>query len=283
MIVAIIVMNATGMNVTGTTVAETTVIRRNVTVTIAMIVTVKKGPPDVTGPALLPVVAKMIVAPGHLPLGGITKIKGLQGTMIDGEAMMTGEVLTLIMTAAGTNAGTNAVATKRKIDTTTGLPDTMGKAGGVEGGCRVVVVRGPSKIKGRNGRLIPPTDEDFLLSSASFASFFRAYLQSNCSHVSPLALALCTRSRRILIVVVACPGWPTSRLKVPSSSPASGPRRSGGANRRIQTRISIRARLEIHILEESPPHPHYIYRGQGAMVHLPIRITEREDVRSNLL
>jgi len=134
MIGAIIVMNATGMNVTGTTVAETTVIRRNVTVTIAMIVTVKKGLLDVTGPALLPVVAKMIVAPGHLPLGGISKIKGLQGT----------------------TAGTIAVATKRKIDSRTGLPDTMGKAGGVEGGCRVVVVRGPSKMKGTERATDPP-------------------------------------------------------------------------------------------------------------------------------
>jgi hypothetical protein len=158
MIAVIIVRNASGMNVTGTTVvAETIVIRRNVTVTIATIVTVKKGPPGVTGPALLPVVAKMIVAPGLLLLlGGITKIKGLQGTMIDGGAMMTGEVLTLIMIVAGTNAGTNAVATKRKIDSTTGLPDTMGTAGGVEGGCRVVVVRGPSKMKGTERATDPP-------------------------------------------------------------------------------------------------------------------------------
>jgi hypothetical protein len=36
-----------------------------------------------------------------------------------------------------------------------------------------------------------------------------------------------TRSRRILIVVVAYPGWPNPRLKVPPSSPASGSRRSG--------------------------------------------------------
>ena len=157
MIAVIIVRIASGMNVTGTTVvAETIVIGRNVTVTIATIVTVKKGPPGVTGPALLPVVAKMIVAPGHLPPGGITKIKGLQGTMIDGEAMMTGEVLTLIMIVAGTNAGTNAVATTRKIDTRTGLPDTMGTAGGVEGGCRVVVVRGPSKMKGTERATDPP-------------------------------------------------------------------------------------------------------------------------------
>jgi hypothetical protein len=158
MIAVIIVRNASGMNATGTTVvAETIVIGRNVTVTIATIVTVKKGLPGVTGPVLLPVVAKMIVAPGLLLLlGGITKIKGLQGTMTDGGAMMTGEVLTLIMIVAGTNAGTNAVATKRKIDSTTGLPDTMGTAGGVEGGCRVVVVRGPSKMKGTERATDPP-------------------------------------------------------------------------------------------------------------------------------
>lgn len=88
-----------------------------------------------------------------------------------------------------------------------------------------------------------------MLSSASFASFFRAYLQSNCSHVSPLALALCTRSRRILIVVVACPGWPNPRLKVPSSSPASGSRRSGD----WQTDMFRRGYpVEMHIHEESP-------------------------------
>jgi hypothetical protein len=134
---------------------------------------VKKGvPTDARGHALLPVAEKMIVAPGRLRLGGILKIKGLQGTMIDGGAMMTEEVLILIMIVAGTIAA----AMKRTTGTTKGLPDTMGTAGGVEGGCRVVVVRGPNKMKGteRNGRLIPPTDE-VLLSSASFASFFRAY------------------------------------------------------------------------------------------------------------
>jgi hypothetical protein len=102
---------------------------------IAMTVTAaKKGlRSDAIGRILLPAVVKMIVAPGHLPLGGIMKIKGLQGT----------------------TAGMIAVATKRKNGLTTGLPDTMGTAGGVEGGCRVVM---PSKMKGteRNGRLIPP-------------------------------------------------------------------------------------------------------------------------------
>jgi hypothetical protein len=134
------------------------VIGMSVTATIATTVTVKKGLlSDAIGPALLPVVAKMIVAPGHLPpLGGITKIKGLQGTMIDGEVMMTGEVLTLIMIVAGTTAGTIAVATKRKNGLRTGLPDTMGTAGGVEGGCRVVVVRGPSKMKGTERATGPP-------------------------------------------------------------------------------------------------------------------------------
>jgi hypothetical protein len=148
MIVVTIVMTATEMSV-----SETIVIKMNVTVTIAMNVTVKKGLlSDATGPALLPVVAKMIVAPGHL-LGGITKIKGLQGTMTDGETMMTGEDLTLIMIVAGTIAA----ARKKKIGSTTGLPDTMGTAaGGVKGGCRVVVVHRPSKIKGTERATDPP-------------------------------------------------------------------------------------------------------------------------------
>jgi hypothetical protein len=140
---------------------------------IAMtVVTVKKGlRTDATGRILLLAAVKMIVAPGHLLLGGILKIKGLQGTMIDGGAMMTGEVLTLIMIVAGMTAGMIAVATTRKNGLKTGPPDTMGTAGGVEGGCRVVM---PCKMKGteRNGRLIPSTDEVFLLSSAFFASFF---------------------------------------------------------------------------------------------------------------
>jgi hypothetical protein len=147
----------TATNATRTSVSETIVIGMNVTVTIATIVSVKKRLlSGAIGPALLPVVVKTIVAPGHLPLAGITKIKGLQGTMIDGEAMMTGEDLTLIMIVAGTTAGTIAVARKRKNGTTTGLPDTMGTAGGVEGGCRVVVVRGPSKMKGTERATDPP-------------------------------------------------------------------------------------------------------------------------------
>lgn len=140
---------ATGMIVSGTIVIE-----MSVTATIASTVTVKKGlPTDVIGRVLLPVVAKMIVAPGHLPFGGISKIKGLQGTMIGGEAMMTGEVLTLIMIVAGTTAGMIAVATKSKNVSMTGLPDTTGTAGGVEGGCRVVV---PSKMKGTERATDPP-------------------------------------------------------------------------------------------------------------------------------
>ncbi len=147
---------ATGMNVTRTIVSETIVIEMSATAaTIATTVTVKKGLlTDGIGRVLLPVVAKMIVAPGHLPLGGILKIKGLQGTMIDGGAMMTGEVLTLIMIVAGTTAGMIAVATKRKNASRTGLPDTMGTAGGVEGGCRVVV---PSKMK-ETERATDPSD-----------------------------------------------------------------------------------------------------------------------------
>ena len=140
----------TGMIVSGTIAIETSA----TAAMIATTVTVKKGlPSDAIGRVLLPVVAKMIVAPGHLLLGGILKIKGLQGTMIDGEAMMTGEVLTLIMIVAGTTAGMIAVATKSKNVSTTGLPDTTGTAGGVEGGCRVVV---PNKMKGTERATDPP-------------------------------------------------------------------------------------------------------------------------------
>src|SRR5260370_1024982 len=140
-----------GMNVTRTSVSGTIVIEMS----IATTVTVKKGlPTDVIGRVPLPVVAKMIVAPGHLPVGGIMKIKGLQGTMIDGGVMMTGKVLTLIMIVAGTTAGMIAVAMKRKnVLTTAGLPDTTGTAGGVEGGCRVVV---SSKMKGTERATDPP-------------------------------------------------------------------------------------------------------------------------------
>jgi hypothetical protein len=139
-----------GMIVSGTIVIETSA----TAVTIATTVSEKKGlPSGAIGRVLLPVVAKMIVAPGHLPLGGISKIKGLQGTMIDEGAMMTGEVLTLIMIVAGTTAGMIAVATKSKNVSTTGLPDTTGTAGGVEGGCRVVV---PSKMKGTERATGPP-------------------------------------------------------------------------------------------------------------------------------
>jgi hypothetical protein len=139
---------ATGMIVSGTIVIEMSAFA-----TIATTVTVKIGlPSDAIGRVLLPVVAKMIVAPGHLPLGGISKIKGLQGTMIDGGAMMTGEVLTLIMIVAGTTAGMIAVTTSKNVSTT-GLPDTTGTAGGVKGGCRVVV---PNKMKGTERATDPP-------------------------------------------------------------------------------------------------------------------------------
>jgi hypothetical protein len=48
---------------------------------------------------------------------------------------MTGEVLTLIMIVAGMTAGTITVMMKRKYSIMTGLPDTMGMVGGIEGGC----------------------------------------------------------------------------------------------------------------------------------------------------
>jgi len=76
-------------------------------------------------------------------------------------------------------------------------------------------------------------------------------------------------------VVVGCPGWPNSRLEVPSTSPASGSRRRGDSQRRVRARRSIRARFE----EISP---HYIYAGGQAfsVVHLPVWIAQREDVGS---
>jgi hypothetical protein len=115
MIAGSIAMIVTGMIVTGTTDRK-----MSATATIATNVIVKKGvPTDARGHALLPVAEKMIVVPGRLRLGRILKIKGLQGTI--------------------------AAAMKRMTGTTKGLPDTMGTAGGVEGGCRVVVVRGPNK------------------------------------------------------------------------------------------------------------------------------------------
>jgi hypothetical protein len=62
--------------------------------------------------------------------------------------MMTGEVLTLIMIVAGTTAGTITITMKRKYSMTTGLSDTMGMVGGIEGRCRAVIVHRPCKMKG---------------------------------------------------------------------------------------------------------------------------------------
>jgi hypothetical protein len=179
-----IVMIATGTNVTGRSVSEMIVIEMSVTATSAMTVTAKKGTrTGVIGRALLLVAEKMIVAPGRLRLGGILKRKGLQGTMIDGEVMMTGEVLTLIMIVAGTTAGTIAAAMKRTTGTKKGLPDTMGTAGGVEGGCRVVMVRGPIKKKGTE-RATDPLDGRGLLAFISFLCLL-------FSRVSPVELHPC--------------------------------------------------------------------------------------------
>ena len=61
---------------------------------------------------------------------------------------MTGEVLTLIMIIAGMTVGTSTVVMKRKSSMTTGPPGTMATVGGIEGGCRLVMVHGPSKMKG---------------------------------------------------------------------------------------------------------------------------------------
>jgi len=65
--------------------------------------------------------------------------------------MMAGEVLTLIVIIAGTPGGTITVAMKRENS-------TMGTVGGIEGGCRLVMVHGPSEMKGWNRRLVPSMD-----------------------------------------------------------------------------------------------------------------------------
>ena len=62
--------------------------------------------------------------------------------------MMTGEVLTLIMIVAGITAGTITVMIQRKYSIMAGLPDTIGMVGGIEGGCRAVMVHRPRKMKG---------------------------------------------------------------------------------------------------------------------------------------
>ncbi|CAA7271584.1 unnamed protein product [Cyclocybe aegerita] len=77
----------------------------------------------------LPAVVNLtIVDPGLPPQGGNMTIKGLQGTMIIGEAaMMTTDPLIIIMTAVGMtkNAeGTTDDATTRKTDMRIGLPET---------------------------------------------------------------------------------------------------------------------------------------------------------------
>ena len=76
----------------------------------------------------------MIAAPGlHLP-GGIWKIKGLQGTMIGGVAMMTEEALILTMTAAGTiptDVGMTAAVTRGKIATMKGRGTPTGITDGL--------------------------------------------------------------------------------------------------------------------------------------------------------
>ena len=84
---------------------------------------------------------------------------------------MTGEVLTLIIIIAGMTVGTGAaVAMKRKNSMIIGLPDTMATVGGIEGRCQLVMVHGPSKMKGMECATDPlDGDEVSLFSSASLA------------------------------------------------------------------------------------------------------------------
>lgn len=70
---------------------------------------------------LLAGLTQMIVAPGR-PLPRGMMIGGLQGTMIDEDHMIYGEVLTLILIAAGTNVG----VTTRTNATMTGHPEPTG-------------------------------------------------------------------------------------------------------------------------------------------------------------
>ena len=60
--------------------------------------------------------------------------------MINGEPMVTGEVLTLIMIIIGRTAGTIAVTMKGKKGMTTGLPDAMEMA---QCRCHDIAIRGP--------------------------------------------------------------------------------------------------------------------------------------------
>ncbi|KAI9446603.1 hypothetical protein H4582DRAFT_582339 [Lactarius indigo] len=111
---------------------------------------------------------------------------------------------------------------------------------------------------------------------------FFARIQSNCSHVSPLALALCTRSRRILIVVVACPGWPNPRLEVPTSSSrsASGPPYLGGPQKKKKKQYSGEAIYSCATwkcnFEELPISLRLPWaRSPRFYMYLPVRITTR--------
>ena len=127
MVPTIIVVSPVAMTVV-TIVTGGTIATPGATTVTGMIVT--KMTVATAGNALgrrLAALKPTIVAPGlHLP-GGIWKIKGLQGTMIGGVAMMTEGALILPMTVAGTlktGAGTTVDGTRGTIVTRTGLPGT---------------------------------------------------------------------------------------------------------------------------------------------------------------
>ncbi len=95
--------------------------------------------------------------------------------MINGEPMVTGEVLTLIMIIIGRTVGTIAVMTKGKKGTMTGLPDAMEMA---QRQCHDIAICGP---------LSPITSEGSFPSSqgvlGALSIYFRiyAYLEAHPS------------------------------------------------------------------------------------------------------
>lgn len=133
-IVATIVVMTGAMTDTATTATGMTgtVATTGTAVTIGIVVTIVTLAMTVVEMTVLPTLANArghllavlpslkIVAPGRLPRRG-KMIGGLQGTMIDEDLMMFGEVLTLILIAVGTNVG---VTTRTNVTMTGHLEPT---------------------------------------------------------------------------------------------------------------------------------------------------------------
>jgi hypothetical protein len=95
--------------------------------------------------------------------------------MINGEPMVTGEVLTLIMIVIGRTAGTIAVITKGKKGTITGLSDAMEMA---QCQCHDIAICGPLSSIISEG-LFPPGQGVLGASSIYFCIY--AYLKAHPS------------------------------------------------------------------------------------------------------